>query len=222
TGADASCYFRLLQEIYGRCLKPSHTLLKSGRGNTVYGELMPIFLERLFNEANLMEDSVFLDLGSGAGNAVAQAALTHRCRAFGIEIREDVAAIAETMLRTAIVRSQIWGIPIGKMEVVCGDMLQSSQVVEWINKADLVLVNNRIFPAFLNEKIKNLIKSMKPGAILISLVSFQLCGVNRSGTARKGTEDVGAMFEVRQGRYSSDDISWSNKEGDYYVHTKIQ
>ncbi|KAJ3859443.1 histone methylation protein DOT1-domain-containing protein, partial [Lentinula novae-zelandiae] len=144
-GADASCYFRLLQEIYGRCLKPNHTLLKSGRDNTVYGELMPIFLERLFNKANLVEDSVFLDLGSGAGNTVAQAALTHRCRSFGIEIRRDVAAIAETMLQIAIVRSEIWGIPIGKMEVVCGDMLQSAEVIEWINTADLVLVNNRIF-----------------------------------------------------------------------------
>ncbi|KAH7878301.1 histone methylation DOT1, partial [Lentinula edodes] len=214
--------FRLLQEIYGRCLKPNHTLLKSGRDNTVYGELMPIFLERLFNEANLVEDSVFLDLGSGAGNTVAQAALTHRCRSFGIEIRRDVAAIAETMVRTAIVRSEIWGIPIGKMEVVCGDMLQSAEVIEWINTADLVLVNNRIFPSSLNEKIKNLIKTMKLGAVLISLVSFQLCGVNRSGAARKGTDDVGAMFEVRQSHYSSDDISWSSKGGNYYVHTKIR
>ncbi|KAJ3925427.1 MAG: histone methylation protein DOT1-domain-containing protein, partial [Lentinula lateritia] len=145
-GVDARCYFHLLQEIYGRCLKPKHSLLKSGRDNTVYGELMPIFLERLFNEANLTEQSVFLDLGSGAGNTIAQAAVTHRCRAFGIEIREDLAAIAATMLRTAITRSQIWGIPIGKMEVLCGDMLQSSEVIEWTKAADLVLVNNRIFP----------------------------------------------------------------------------
>ncbi|KIK54514.1 hypothetical protein GYMLUDRAFT_177198, partial [Collybiopsis luxurians FD-317 M1] len=211
----------LLQEIYDRCVKPKHHILKAGKGDTTYGELMPVFLERLFQMVNLDSDSLFIDLGSGTGNTLAQAALTRGCRAFGIELRTDVATIANRMLKAAIIRSEIWGIPIGKTEAICGDMLNSIEVISWIKAADCVLINNRIFDSSLNEKIKSLIKNMKPGAVLVSLKSYQVCSMNRSGRIRPGSKDVGLMFEVSEHGYSSGDVSWSSEEGVYYIHRKI-
>ncbi|KIK56740.1 hypothetical protein GYMLUDRAFT_173912 [Collybiopsis luxurians FD-317 M1] len=86
--------------------------------------------EFLFDETHLETDSLFVDLGSGAGNTVAQAALTRGCKAFGIELRSAIAAIADTMVKAAIVRSQIWGVPVGKIDVVCGDMTRNAEVLE--------------------------------------------------------------------------------------------
>ncbi|KAF5390737.1 hypothetical protein D9757_004568 [Collybiopsis confluens] len=220
TSPDTQCMVQLLQEIYDRCLKPRRKKLKGGQDETVYGELMPSFLEHLFEIANIGPHSSYLDLGSGIGNTVTQAALTRGCTAYGIEINGSVADIADLMLEAAITRSKIWGVSIGHMEVIRGDMMRSAKVLEWVQAADLVLANNFKFEK-LNEDMKTLLKLMKPNAILVSLKSFQVAGTTRSGRIRANNEDVGHLFEVSKHQYLSGDVSWTDQGGDYYIHRKI-
>ncbi|KAK5238991.1 Nucleosomal histone H3-Lys79 methylase, partial [Exophiala xenobiotica] len=74
--------FRLVEhiirgQVYARTVSPSVESVREYEGfsNFVYGELLPKFLSRIFKETGLKSDQVFVDLGSGVGNCVVQAAL---------------------------------------------------------------------------------------------------------------------------------------------------
>jgi [histone H3]-lysine79 N-trimethyltransferase len=240
TSWNSQHYFRLLEECYNRCIKPNLQLLKlvgkMKNRNEVYGELLPVLLDKIFGETCLGRESTFLDLGSGVGNAVAQAALTCGCNAFGIEIRPGPSELAEDMLGQLAIRSQLWGIPVGKMSVFCGDMLKSRMIYMLVGKADVILVNNRVFEPdcefaiwfecnivfkniAVNEKVKILLQHTKPGAFVVSLESFQQSGMSRRGVIRGSCEE--AKFEITQQRYPEGSVSWSSSAGAYYLHRAL-
>ena len=56
---------------------------------------MPILLTRMFKQAGLKQSSVFVDLGSGVGNAVLQAALQFGCESWGAEISKHAADLGD-------------------------------------------------------------------------------------------------------------------------------
>ncbi|KIK64568.1 hypothetical protein GYMLUDRAFT_161396, partial [Collybiopsis luxurians FD-317 M1] len=217
--------FHILQACYDRFVRPKFSVLKLGtrRGNETYGELTPRLLDCMFKQAGLCSGSWFGDLGSGIGHTVAQAALTYNCHAFGIELGEQIASVAQGMVKEVIAHSKIWGAEIGKMELACGDMCTSSRVQEVVQVADVILANNLKFDCKFNEDIKNLIiRNMKQGSILISLVEFKISGL-QNGKTRPGNKDIiGAMFELEEHRYNSGDVSWSISGGTYYLHRKLR
>ena len=147
TGIPESIVHRVIEETYQRCVGPNIDKLKNYQAfsSNVYGELTPAFVSQIINLTGLHHDCLFLDLGSGVGNVVLQAALQTGCKAFGIEQRDDTASIAEDQERQLKLRCRMWGIAMGEVELVRGDMTQSPRVDELLPKADVVLVNNYVF-----------------------------------------------------------------------------
>jgi hypothetical protein len=111
----------------------------------VYGELTPRFVSEIIRVSGLGPGKQFMDLGSGVGNVVLQAALESGCEAYGIEINPAPAEIAKGFQEQFEMRCKMWGVCAGSVELEEGSMLESRRVDELLPKADVVLVNNKVF-----------------------------------------------------------------------------
>ena len=138
---------RIIEENYQRCVGPNVQSLRQYEAFTsaVYGELTPSLVHEIVNITKLNENSLFLDLGSGVANVVVQASLQTGCRSYGIELMAAPAKVAEEMVEQFQLRCRMWGVRCGDMEVEKGSMLKSDRVDELIKKADVVLVDNKVF-----------------------------------------------------------------------------
>jgi [histone H3]-lysine79 N-trimethyltransferase len=138
---------RVMTETYNRCVIPHWKELRRYQAfsSEVYGELMPSLVYKICQHTALSENSLFVDLGSGVGNVVAQASLQTGCRSFGIEIKPNRASIACDAMNDFRARCHMWGLQPGEIELAEGDMRSNPRVHELVKQADVVLVNNRIF-----------------------------------------------------------------------------
>ncbi|KAI5824471.1 S-adenosyl-L-methionine-dependent methyltransferase [Schizophyllum commune Tattone D] len=174
-----------------------------------YGELQPAFAYRLLEDEKLDHKSCFVDLGSGIGNLVIQAAVQCGCKAFGIELREDLHAVAVDSL--AFAQSQCFqrGIHMGTVHLLQGDMLNSAPVQTWISSADVLFVNNKAFDATLNQRIlDSLLIKLKHGAVIVSTMVFIESKRLRNGKTRAILPDG-----LQKGS-----VSWADAAGVYYWH----
>lgn len=88
-----------LQRIFGHVRKKD-VRQEAGRVETNIGEITPVGVTKVIELCSLSDVDVFLDVGSGIGNIVAQVALqTAVTSVIGVEIRHDVAALSQGMLR---------------------------------------------------------------------------------------------------------------------------
>ncbi|KAJ3967774.1 histone methylation DOT1 [Lentinula raphanica] len=183
---------------------------------------MPPMLEFMFLQSGLERHSTFVDLGSGIGNAVVQAAFMIGCFSYGIEIREELADLAQIFVKEFKIRSAFVGVSPGRIELEKGDMYASARVVEVLKQADLVLLNNKLFDEMLTEDLKTLLLNMKSGGVLVCTKSLTLCGTTRRGTrSKRGSDEFTDKFESKTLMYNSEWVSWSDKLGDYYWLTKV-
>lgn len=138
---------RIIEENYQRSVGPHVHSLKQYEAftSTVYGELMPSLVHEMIQITKLDENSLFLDLGSGVGNVVAQASLQTGCRSYGIELMPGPAKVAREMQKNLEVRCRMWGVRLGEIELEEGNMLDSPRVNELVARADVVLVDNKVF-----------------------------------------------------------------------------
>ena len=147
TGMPKKVLMRIIDENYQRTVGPNVPSLKQYEAfsSTVYGELMPALSHEMIRLTKLHEDSLFLDLGSGVGNVVVQASLQTGCKSYGIELMPHPARVARDMSEQIQIRSRMWGVRMGKVELEEGNMLASRRMDELISKADVVLVDNKVF-----------------------------------------------------------------------------
>lgn len=97
----------------------------SGDYGAGYGELTPNSFRQLMDAVELGSDDTFVDLGSGAGKLVLQAALTFGvARAIGVELGEVRHEIATT-------RGKMTG--CNSITFIHGDMLAGECVDKWAN-----------------------------------------------------------------------------------------
>ena len=106
---------------------------------------MPSFTANVVSQTGLRTGSLLVDLGSGVGNVLVQASLATGCSAFGVEIMAGPAALARSQLQQMRTRCRMWGLRLGDIELVEADMLSNNRVDELLSKADVVLVNNKVF-----------------------------------------------------------------------------
>lgn len=147
TGMPKKVLMRIIDENYQRTVGPNVPSLKQYEAfsSTVYGELMPGLSHEMIRLTKLHEDSLFLDLGSGVGNVVVQASLQTGCKSYGIELMPHPARVARDMSEQIQIRCRMWGVRMGKVELEEGNMLSSRRMDELISKADVVLVDNKVF-----------------------------------------------------------------------------
>lgn len=208
----------ILSQTYARTVAPEVECLKDYEAFTsnVYGELLPKFTKRLFQESGLTAEKVFVDLGSGTGNVVLHAALEIGCESWGCEIMKNATALADKQKREFAARCRMWGINPGKFRLEKGDFLESSRIAEALKRADVVLVNNYMFASELNQRLLNLFLDLKEGTQIISLKPF--VSTNHVITTRNAENPV-SRLRVEEKEYFSNSVSWTDAGGKYYVQT---
>jgi H3 lysine-79-specific histone-lysine N-methyltransferase len=147
TGIPQKVVMRIIDETYQRSVGPHVESLKNYEAfsSSVYGELMPNFISDIITETCLNQNSLLIDLGSGVGNVVIQASLQCGCKSYGIELMPSPAKVARNQLEQVKIRCRMWGVSLGDVELEEGDMLNSQRLTELIPKADVILVNNKVF-----------------------------------------------------------------------------
>ncbi|RSH85586.1 Nucleosomal histone H3-Lys79 methylase [Saitozyma podzolica] len=156
-----------------------------------YGELRHNFMSKVIDQLKLGPESKFVDLGSGVGNCVLQVALQAGSHGFGIELLPVPAHCARLQLRETQRRWAMWGLK-GNVDVEFaeGDFRTNADVPKRLREADVVLVNNEVFPPSLNADLTNMFLDLKEGATIVSLKPFVPEGfrMNESNRCGSGVE----------------------------------
>ena len=210
---------RLLTQTYSRTVSLKVGSLRQYENGTdnVYGELLPRFLSQIFKDTKLKSDQIFVDLGSGVGNTVLQAALEVGCESWGCEMMENACDLAELQEMEFKARCRLWGLQAGSIHLERGDFLRNLNTGKIIQKADVVLVNNQAFTPELNNGLVNLFLDLKEGCQIVSLKSFLPHG--HKITTRNLNSPVN-LLDVESKQYWSDSVSWTDAGGTYFVARK--
>ncbi|OCB92051.1 DOT1-domain-containing protein [Sanghuangporus baumii] len=202
-GIPVGVVHRIIEETYQRCVGPQINQLRKYEAfsSNVYGELTPAFVDDIIKRTRLNSKSLFLDLGSGVGNVVLQTALQTGCEAFGIEERGDTAQIAIDQFEQIKLRCRMWGVSMGEVELVQGDMTRNVRVDQLMSKADVVLVNNYVFSEELNAALRPKFLDLKEGAFVVSLKPFAT--PKSQQLTERNFDDISSIFVVKPYPYHS-------------------
>ncbi|KAI6095754.1 S-adenosyl-L-methionine-dependent methyltransferase [Pisolithus croceorrhizus] len=197
-GIPKRVLLRVIEETYQRIVGPNIGQLSrySAFTSEVYGELMPSFTDKIIVQTGLHAGSLLVDLGSGVGNVLLHAAL-----ATGSGNSVHVAGCG--------------GLSLGNVELEEGDMLASRRVDALLPKADVVVVNNKVFEETLNAALRPKFLDLKEGAVVISLKPFVQPNAR---VTERNVDDICAIFDVEERPYHSGDVSWGSSGGSYYAH----
>lgn len=213
----------LLQQVYDRAVSPQVDILKKRHADAenekdnTYGELRPDFVSEALTLAGLKSNQVFVDLGSGVGNVVLQAALEFGCESFGCEMVENACKIATLQDKEFATRCQLWGIKSGKVQLEEGSFFENQATYNAIKRADVILVNNEVFSADTNGRLVHTFLDCKDGCKIISLQPFVEPGHEITD---RNLNDPRHQLEVELQHYYNDWVSWKSDGGDYYISTK--
>ncbi|KAL6890931.1 histone methylation protein DOT1 domain-containing protein [Trichoderma evansii] len=209
----------ILDQIYDRTVAPKVELLSKYENGTdfVYGELLHPFITKiLVEQAKMTSDQVFVDLGSGVGNVVLQAALEVGCESWGCEMMENACNLAEAQEKEFQARCLLWGIQPGEVHIERGDFRKNASIHDALKRADVILVNNKAFTSQLNDDLVRMFLDLKPGCKIISLKSFVA-----DSKSSHNINDVGStILEVEECTYPEGYVSWTNAGGQYYISTR--
>ncbi|OJD14630.1 histone-lysine N-methyltransferase, H3 lysine-79 specific [Blastomyces percursus] len=210
---------RILNQIYSRTVSPRVESLRQYENGTdnVYGELLPRFISEIFKQTKLKSNQVFVDLGSGVGNVVLQAALEIGCESWGCEMMQNACDLAELQGREFEARSRLWGLAPGTVRLIRGCFLSQETIIKTLQRADVVLINNQAFTPELNNSIINHFLDMKEGCQIVSLKSFVPAGHRIQ--ARNLNSPLN-LLSVRKKDYWSGSVSWTHAGGEYFIATK--
>lgn len=217
---DLKLIERILTQTYSRTVSPRVGLLRQYENGTdnIYGELLPKFVSDILNKDTRMRSSdVFVDLGSGVGNVVLQAALEVGCESWGCEMMENACELAELQEKEFKARCRLWGLAIGEIHLERGDFLNNAATLKILQKADVVLVNNQAFTPELNDRLTSHFLDLKEGCKVVSLKSFVPSGHKITSRNLNSAYNV---LEVVEKRYYSACVSWTDAPGSYFVSTK--
>ncbi|MCJ1480222.1 Nucleosomal histone H3-Lys79 methylase [Schaereria dolodes] len=217
---DPKLVERILTQTYSRTVSPRVSSLREYENGTdnVYGELLPKFVSDILKkDAAMKSDQVFVDLGSGVGNVVLQAALEIGCESWGCEMMKNASDLAELQQDEFQARCRLWGLAVGDIHLERGDFLTNPAIGKVLTRADVVLVNNQAFTPELNDHLTSLFLDLKEGCRIVSLKSFVPAG--HKITARNLNSSYNVL-QVEQREYYSGCVSWTNAPGTYYISRK--
>lgn len=209
--------YELLNQCYTRSVLPQAKKLSNYKAfsNEVYGELMPTFLTTVYKECGLNHKSVFIDLGSGVGNCVIQAALEFGCESYGVEIVENASHLADLQLVEFQNRCRAFGFKPGYVKLFGNQSFAENPPVQAvIDKCDVMLVNNYLFDAKLNKKVVDLLETCKVGTKIISLKPVVPA---THKTTNYNIDSVLNRMKTTKYIYGENSVSWTSKGGFYYI-----
>jgi [histone H3]-lysine79 N-trimethyltransferase len=210
----------ILSQVYDRTVAPNVERLRKYENGTdnVYGELLHEFVsDILVKHTKMTSDQVFVDLGSGVGNVVLQAALEIGCESWGCEMMEDACNLAEEQRNEFAARCRQWGIKPGMVHLERGDFLENEPIKRALKVADVVLVNNQAFTSALNAHLVNMFLDLKPGCRIVSLKSF----VHDHKSASHNINDISNnTLDVQHLTYPENYVSWTGAAGTFCISTR--
>ncbi|KAF2873652.1 histone-lysine N-methyltransferas-like protein [Massariosphaeria phaeospora] len=210
---------RILAQVYQRTVSPHAHLLRRVKGKeTTYGELLPSFAHTIFQQTALTSSSVFVDLGSGVGNVVLQSALQTGAESWGIEIMDTPASFGAQQASELRARAKLWNISLGPITLLHGDFLDAPPLDAVLRRADVVLVNNKVFPQALNGALLDKFLDLKMGAKLVSLESFGLGG--KQGV--RNEQSIANLFDEEAYESGTYSVSWAGESVKYFIATKAR
>ncbi|KAL8944725.1 MAG: hypothetical protein Q9216_000294 [Gyalolechia sp. 2 TL-2023] len=210
---------RILTQTYARTVSPRVSTLRQYENGTdnVYGELLPKFVSDIFRITGLGPEHVFVDLGSGVGNVVLQAALEIGCESWGCEIMENACVLASLQEQEFKARCRLWGIASGDINLQRGDFLENTTIHKALQKADVVLINNQAFTPTLNDHLTSHFLDLKEGCQVVSLKSFVPTGHKITSRNLNSAYNV---LDVAEKHYYSACVSWTDAPGSYFISRK--
>lgn len=206
----------LLNQVYSRIVSPKTDDLREYEAfsNNVYGELLPEFMTRIFEETNLAPDSVFIDLGSGVGNCTLQAALELGCESWGCEVMKAASSLAAKQQVELEERAKLYGIKLGTINLRSASFVHNDEIQKAVSRADVVLVNNYAFDGKLNSHLIDMFLDLKEGCRIMSLKSFVPPGHVISD---HNIESPLNILAVEKKEFPSNSVSWTSTQGPYYI-----
>ncbi|KAL8693105.1 MAG: hypothetical protein Q9218_001991 [Villophora microphyllina] len=210
---------RILTQTYARVVSPRVSTLRQYENGTdnVYGELLPKFVSEIFRITDLDPNHLFVDLGSGVGNVVLQAALEVGCESWGCEIMENACVLAELQEQEFKARCRLWGFNIGNIHIQRGNFLENTTIHQVLQKADVILVNNQAFTPELNDRLTSHFLDLKEGCRIVSLKSFVPAGHK---ITTRNLNSAYNILDVVEERYYSGCVSWTDAPGSYFISRK--
>lgn len=210
---------RILGQVYDRAVSPKVDLLKRYENGTdnVYGELRAPLISEALKKTGLKSDHVFVDLGSGVGNVVLQAALEFGCESWGCEMMQNATKLADAQAIEFKARCRLWGIQAGQVHLEAGDFLENQEIYKAMERADVILVNNQAFTSELNQKLVQMFLDAKDGCKIVSLRSFVPEGYEIS---HRNIDNPVNLLSVEKYEYHSGSVSWTDASGNYFISTK--
>ncbi|EON69916.1 hypothetical protein W97_09180 [Coniosporium apollinis CBS 100218] len=210
---------RILDQVYSRRVSSNVRELKQyeNGGNNVYGELLPPLVTAILQQTGLTHGQVFVDLGSGVGNVVLQAALETGAKSWGVEEMANPARAAERQSEEFMQRTRLWGLTAGGIRLLHSDFTQSPEIDNVLKHADVVLINNQAFSPELNDKLLLKFLDLKEGCKIVSLKSFV---PTSHRIAQHTIHDVRNTLRVEPKEYFSGSVSWTDAGGEYFIATK--
>ncbi len=210
---------RITAQSYNRIVSPhAHRLRRVKGKETTYGELLTPFVHKIFAQTGLNSSHVFIDLGSGVGNVVLQSALQTGAESWGIEKMDLAASLGSKQASELKARSGLWNIALGKMKLIHGDFLETPEIDEVLQRADVVLVNNKVFGETLNNLLLQKFLDLKQGCKVISLESF-------GGGAKQGVrneQSIAGLFDEERHESGTNSVSWAGESVEYFIATKAR
>ncbi|CAI4038295.1 hypothetical protein SMKI_04G6370 [Saccharomyces mikatae IFO 1815] len=212
-----------LHVVYTRSIHPQANKLKHYKAfsNYVYGELLPNFLSDVYQQCRLKKGDIFMDLGSGVGNCVVQAALEYGCDlSFGCEIMEDASDLTILQYQELMKRCNLFGMHLNNVEFSLKEsFVGNKRVIELIPQCDVILVNNFLFDEELNKEVEKILQTAKVGCKIISLknlrsLAYQIDFYN--------VENIFNRLKVQRFDLKEDSVSWTHSGGEYYISTVME
>ncbi|KAI9711862.1 MAG: Nucleosomal histone H3-Lys79 methylase [Bogoriella megaspora] len=213
---------KIYWQTYARTVSPRVDSLRryNAGSDDVYGELLPRFIHSIIQDTHLRSQDTFLDLGSGVGNAVLQAALEAGCEAWGVELESTRAEIASQQARDFRARCKTWGLRIGDIHLRQGDLTTHPDITAILPKADVILVNNEKFQPALNDTLLQMFLDLKDGARIISLKPFAPEG-KKVKVNERNENAVTNLLRSERKYWGSGSVSWTDAPGEYHLAVKV-
>ncbi|EPS42381.1 hypothetical protein H072_3576 [Dactylellina haptotyla CBS 200.50] len=210
----------ILTQCYQRVVSKEAKLVKEDEKaftDNVYGELLSPLLRHMFQKAGLRPSSVFVDLGSGVGNAVLHAALEYGCESWGVEMMSRAAKVAEAQVKEFRSRTRIWGINTGSVTLKHASFFDCPEIDEAMKRADVLLVNNFAFQAKTNDRLVLKFLDLKDGTKIISLKPFVEAG--RVINDRNCEDPLNNFRSETIEAYGGGNVSWTDSSLKWYLTT---
>lgn len=183
----------------------------------VYGETSFDMIAQILDEVQANNEQTFLDLGSGVGQVVLQAAASNSFKeCMGVEKADTPAGYAKAMEREFKKWMNWFGKIYTDFTLEKGDFMDD----KWkdiINDCGVVFVNNFAFGPVVNHHLKSRFQTMKEGSKIISSREFVPMNFKFN---KRNLSELGAMIRVTEIKPRSETatVSWTGNSVSYFLH----